>query len=149
MYTSLSLFFLTYKATILFYTTFWKKLNSALIFSIDKTLKKDIFPHNYEDRTPLLKTTNCIYQIPCKDCNSSYIGQTKRHLCTRISEHEKSVKDNLINTGLLSHATKNKHNFNFNEAKILNTDINDYKRNTWKWFAYKKISETRLILTAT
>ena len=37
---------------------------------------------------PKHSTCNTIYQIPCKDCNDFYIGQTCRPVIKRIKEHE-------------------------------------------------------------
>ena len=31
--------------------------------------------------------TNVVYKLNCQNCNVSYIGQTKRHLRTRVKEH--------------------------------------------------------------
>ena len=32
------------------------------------------------------------YSIPCKDCDKSYIGETKRKFSTRLKEHQKAVE---------------------------------------------------------
>jgi len=34
---------------------------------------------------------NIVYKLPCKDCDATYVGQTKRKLNTRISEHRKDI----------------------------------------------------------
>ena len=40
-----------------------------------------------KDRTPFSLRSCVVYQYPCGGCNATYIGKTKRHLATRISEH--------------------------------------------------------------
>jgi len=36
-----------------------------------------------------------VYKIICYDCGATYIGQTKRHLKTRITKHENDVNKEL------------------------------------------------------
>jgi len=33
-----------------------------------------------------------VYQVPCHNCEFIYIGQTKRDLKRRISEHQRAIK---------------------------------------------------------
>jgi len=40
-----------------------------------------------KDKLSILSRSNVVYKINCKDCNASYVGQTKRLLKTRINEH--------------------------------------------------------------
>ena len=42
-----------------------------------------------KDPVELDKKSNFVYKIPCKDCNVSYIGETKRSFKVRINEHKK------------------------------------------------------------
>ena len=37
-----------------------------------------------KDRLPINNKTEVVYKLDCKNCNASYIGQTKRHLSTRV-----------------------------------------------------------------
>ena len=38
------------------------------------------------------KTTDCVYQSPCKSCKHAYIGETGRTLGTRLEENLKTSK---------------------------------------------------------
>ena len=40
-----------------------------------------------KDKTPEYLKANVIYYFTCAACNSSYVGETYRHLNTRIKEH--------------------------------------------------------------
>ena len=45
----------------------------------------NLFP--YKDRVPFALKSGVVYKYQCGGCNATYIGKTKRHLHTRISEH--------------------------------------------------------------
>ena len=51
----------------------------------------NLFP---KPKDPVLKdqTRGAIYSIPCKDCDKSYTGETKRKFSTRLKEHQKAVE---------------------------------------------------------
>ena len=64
-------------------------------FNIIPDIARDLAPivRKGKDRTSNFEMSNVVYKIPCKDCKKSYIGQTKRHLKKRISEHIASIHD--------------------------------------------------------
>ena len=33
-----------------------------------------------------------VYEVPCKDCEFVYVGQTKRNLNFRLIEHQRAIK---------------------------------------------------------
>ena len=41
-----------------------------------------------------------MYQVPCKDCNRTYIGETKRTLKVRFEEHKQEVRRGDPNNGI-------------------------------------------------
>ena len=45
-----------------------------------------------KDPRPVLETSDCVYRIPCTNCDIPYIGETSRHLKHRLKEHQDSVK---------------------------------------------------------
>lgn len=73
-----------------------------------------------------------VYQIPCNDCTLTYIGQTSKKLNTRLDQHKndctnrKRLQPN--KTALAHHHHSNRHNFNFDNTKILDTETHKRKR---------------------
>ena len=59
-------------------------------FSSKKTLPKHL--SKPKDLVGLDKKS-VVYKIPCKDCNVSYIGETKRSFEVRTNEHKRAVKN--------------------------------------------------------
>ena len=45
-----------------------------------------------KNRTPEQKQTGVVYEIHCKNCPEVYVGETKRTLKVRLSEHRQVVK---------------------------------------------------------
>lgn len=60
------------------------KKNSNRIVGYRCVKKLDSFIRVHKDVNDKNKNSNVIYKINCKDCDGSYVGQTKRQLCTRI-----------------------------------------------------------------
>ena len=56
-----------------------------------------------------LKKKGVVYQVPCADCDSVYIGETGRTLEKRLSEHRGAVKRNDLKNGIAVHAWKTQH----------------------------------------
>ena len=45
-------------------------------------------PNERQELHPRRKEKRVVYEIPCKECHLSYIGETKRTLRARIGEHK-------------------------------------------------------------
>ena len=45
-----------------------------------------------KDKVDPADKTDCIYEIPCKNCNYTYIGETGRKFSTRLKEHKKEAE---------------------------------------------------------
>ena len=44
-----------------------------------------------KDKKDVKTTTDLVYEIPCKGCKKSYIGESGRLFGTRLGEHKKEV----------------------------------------------------------
>ena len=51
---------------------------------------------NVKDSIPRSLRSNVIYKFLCAGCNSVYVGETSRHLSTRVHEHLHSDKNSHI-----------------------------------------------------
>ena len=82
-----------------------------LIFSTNKTL-------NYfsnKSKTELGLKANLVYQFDCHKCHALYIGETNRHLRTRIAEHTQKSRTSSI----LDHVNKCISKFKLNNKETL------------------------------
>ena len=70
------------------------------------------------------KKSNVIYSIPCLNCPKKYIGMTTQYLENRLNGH-KYTKN--ASTALHKHEKNEKHEFHFNNTKILTQDSNYQK----------------------
>ena len=67
-----------------------------------------------KDKVKDNKKLGLVYQIPCKNCEFSYIGETKRSFPTRLGEHKADVqKMNTMTNALAYHAWKKDHNIDY------------------------------------
>lgn len=100
---------------------------------LDKVIKKG------KDVLPTYKRTNIVYKIACTNCDACYIGQTKRHLETRIKEHNSNIKKHYSNYSVISkHRTVLGHDFDWPNVTILHNEQNSKKREIGEMIFIKK-----------
>ncbi|KAI4461480.1 atp-binding cassette abc transporter-related [Holotrichia oblita] len=83
--------------------------------------------------------SNVVYKLDCKDCNKCYIGQTKQYLKKRIYNHQYTATHNVTaETALSKHSKDRRHNFDFQNTKILKKENNYKKRLIYEMIYIKK-----------
>ena len=82
------------------------------------------------------KITCVVYEVPCKNRDFVYVGQTKRDLNSRLKEHQRAIKQQKPeNSALCEHAILFDHVINWANSRILKTESNFSKRLTAEsWF---------------
>ena len=80
---------------------------------------------SYKDKIPTESKSNLVYKFTCQECNSCYIGETTRHLKTRIDEHCRTDR----NSHIYRHLHQNincYNNFSKQSFKIIDTAKNKF-----------------------
>ena len=78
-----------------------------------------------KDKIKKCDKNNVIYRVKCKDCNASYVGQTKRSFRIRKGEHLRQ-KSSMIHQHLQENDT---HKFDWKRFDVLNVERNQTSRN--------------------
>jgi len=82
-----------------------------------------------KDQVEHPQRNNVVYKIICKNCDASYVGQTKRQIRTRIKEHYNNIKlDKLKHSVITEHIVNYGHNFDWENFIILDSEYNYNKR---------------------
>ena len=88
-----------------------------------------------KSKIPDNKKSHIVYQIPCKNCDSVYIGQTSQYLKNRVNSHK---FDKTNKTALTTHTQEKKHSFDFENIKILRTENHTKKREIYETIEIQK-----------
>ena len=111
------------------------------VYTIPKRLEGII--RRGKDKLARENETELVYRIDCDDCDAIYIGQTKRHLMTRIKEHQNDIKKHDSNHSVVSkHRVSCGHNFKWSETNIIHKEKNNKKREIAEMFLIKKHTKT-------
>jgi len=82
-----------------------------------------------KDSLSLGCSKNVVYKINCKDCDATYIGQTKRKLSTTVDEHKKDINKKTSNHSVITeHRLNSNHEFNWENPIILDKEKQYYRR---------------------
>ena len=100
------------------------------------TLRK-MLVHPKDKRDPL-QTADSIYEIPCKSCPKTYIGETGHLFRIRLSEHQKEAdkisaknftrsqrktsSSETFKSAITEHVAATNHIINWDEAKIIDQE---------------------------
>ena len=87
--------------------------NVSVVFTTHKIIR---YCSN-KSKTPKELEANLVYQFTCHGCEALYVGETKRHLKTRLAEHRQQSRSSHI---------KN-HNNSCNKRHYCNCDISEFK----------------------
>ena len=90
--------------------------------------KLNCFIKVQKDRLNKDKKTGVVYKINCRDCDASYVGQTKRLLKTRIEEHKKHISRNSTQKSVITDHCLNNHEFDWENIEILDEEPILHKR---------------------
>jgi len=92
-----------------------------------------------KDQLNKAQVTEVVYKLNCKNCDKVYIGQTKRHLGTRVKEHLNNIKSTSNNYSVVSnHRLLFNHDFQWDKPNILHKERNRNKREIAEMFLIKK-----------
>jgi len=78
-----------------------KKENVKVIFTRGRTIG-DLICNN-KPKIPRERWKNKVYQIPCKDCEKIYIGETGQWFDERESQHKRAVSNKDTTNGIAQH----------------------------------------------
>ena len=71
-----------------------------------------------------------IYAITCTRCEKNYIGETKRRLADRFTEHLRSIKINFPGLPVAVHFNSSEHSILNANVSVVTSCINDTNRKT-------------------
>jgi len=72
---------------------------------------------------------NIVYKIPCRDCNATYIGESKRSFKVRSSEHIRAVRNGDTDKNeIADHCWKYDHEMKWDDKKVIDTERYVYAR---------------------
>ena len=112
------------------------KFNISPLYQKTKTLKNILY-HNRPTQQ-LIDTPGAVYAIPCMNCPTFYIGETKRPTAVRIKEEQRDLKtakakpnkkfsdDN--DFGYVQHFKETGHQFHFSNTKVLQLEPHYHRR---------------------
>ena len=81
--------------------------------------------------TPL--RSNIVYKYSCSQCSATYVGETSRHLRTRICEHRgiSNRTGNLLinspNSNIFKHYLDTGHEVSPDQFKVISDDLDNLK----------------------
>ena len=87
-----------------------------------------------------------VYEVPCKGCHQTYIGETKRTLKVRLGEHNQGVKHGDLKNGITVHAHESNHVIDWDGARVKRSGMTSYWQRRRTEAIHIKMSEETMNL---
>ena len=101
------------------------------VFRPVRTIRRTLV--RVKNRIPEEKKTGVVYEVPCKDCDGVYVGETGRTLKKRISEHKQAVRRMDDKNGIAVHVQRMDHRIDSEKASITATEQFYWKRKLYRF----------------
>ena len=111
-----------------------------------KTLRSLLVPVHPKDKRRRQDACECVYKIPCKNCDNTYIGETGRAFGVRLQEHRQEVTQRDVRaytrstsksaateqnkSAVTDHAISLNHVIDWDRAKVTDRESNSMNRRT-------------------
>ena len=110
------------------------RCNTCSHVALGNTIRGPLRNWNVLGSNPCI-SSNVIYAITCTRCEKLYIGETKRRLADRFTEHLRSTKINFPGLPVASHFNSSEHSICNAKVSVVASCVND---------TYRKTEEERL-----
>ena len=122
----------------------FKNTNIKIAYKTDNKIINKITFENKLDQ----HDKNGIYKIKCPDCNKYYIGQTKKKLKIRYSQHLNAFKKpNRYKSNLATHSINNNHMFPpINNMTLIKSLPKSNKMNIWENMEIYKHQQNKTLI---
>ena len=111
-------------------------LGLKAIFRPQMTLRSIVM--QVKQKTPMERKRNVVYEVPCRDCQLTYIGETTRTMKKRMTENKYAVKTGDSKNGIAMHAQKSLHSIDWEGAKVQATATGYWNRRTMEAIHIRK-----------
>jgi len=81
-----------------------------------------------KNMVPEEKKKGVAYEIPCKDCSQTYVGETSQTLKKQIWKHKQAVRRLDSNNGIAVHAQLQDHHIDWEGACVIENEQRYWRR---------------------
>ena len=96
------------------------------VFKSQCTLRRSLT--RVKSARPELKKKEVVYEVPCMDCDTKYIGETGRNLQKRLMEHKAAVRRGDRKNGIAVHLQDHDHRVDWEAAKVIGQEPHYWRR---------------------
>ena len=72
-----------------------------------------------KDKKAVKEKSSIVYEVPCKDCSTKYIGESSRMVGVRMHEHSLDIRNKQIRNHMYVHERDHNHKFDLDNVRVL------------------------------